>query len=145
MSGRDGIFGLRLRWFLFCERNAALSRVCMSAKVAGRGGEIAYSAGPSQSGGGVVWRIGDLEEFGARLDGMAGDIGVIQKNGRAQDDHRVVVRELIGKRLLRGQQTTTKERMGAREGPTRSDRLLIDVGVEMFGECDDLVPSAVFF
>ena len=35
--------------------------------------------------------------------------------------------------------------MGSRESPAGSNRLLINVGIEMLGKSDDVVPSAVFF
>src|ERR1700730_11218336 len=35
--------------------------------------------------------------------------------------------------------------MSARKSPSRSNRLLVDIGTEMFGKRNELVPSAVFF
>ena len=100
---------------------------------------------PANAADSIERRIRDLEQLGSRSDRIAGNVRVVQKNRSAENDHRVVFRELIRERLLRRQQTAFELRMRARKGPARRNRFLIHVGVEMFGQRDDVVPRAIFF
>ena len=104
----DGMFGFRRRRFRPRRASLAFSRFGVRANVFCGGGKISDDAGSGERGGSVQRRVCDLKKIRSRLDGIAGHIGVVEKNGRAQDYNRVVTRELIGKRLLRGQQTSAK-------------------------------------
>ena len=109
------------------------------------GSNVADDAGSGESGGGILRRIGDLKQLCAGRDRVAGNVSVIEKNGRAENDNGVVSGELIGERFLRGQQAAAKKAMGARKRPARSDRLGVDVGIQSLGEGDHVAPSAIFF
>ncbi len=123
----------------------ALDRLYAAGDVLRGGGNVADDADTGESGGGVLRRIGDLKELGARRDGVAGNVGVIEKNGRAENDDGVISGELGGERSLRGQQAAAKKTMRVRERPARGDRLGVDVGIQSLGEGDHVTPSAIFF
>jgi hypothetical protein len=115
------------------------------ANVTSRSGEVANNTSSRQRGGGILRRICNLKQFGSWPDGVAWDVCVVQKDRRAEDYDGVMTRELIGKRFLRGQQSSAVEAMRSRKSPARRNRLLIDVSVEVLGKRDDLVPAVVFF
>lgn len=117
----------------------------MSAKIFSRHGDIADNTASGQCGGGLVRRVRDLKKPGPGFNCIARHVCVVKKNRRAEDHHRIVIGQLICKWLLGGQQTSAKQPVRSREGPTRRDRLLINIGIEVLGECDDVVPSPVFF
>ena len=114
-------------------RSTGLTRL---ARYSRGGGNVADDAGASESGGGVLRRIGDLKQLCAGRDRVAGNESVIEKNGRAENDDGVISGELSGERFLRGQQAAAKKAMRARKRPARGDRLGVNVGVQSLGEGD---------
>src|SRR5579863_9933940 len=115
-SGGHGMLGLRLG--LFGSRGrAALDRFHAAGDVLRGGGDIADDAAAGESGGGVLRRIGDLKQLCAGRDGVAGNEGVIEKNGGAENDDGVISGELGGERFLRWQQAAAKQAMRARKCP----------------------------
>ena len=67
-------------------------------------------------------RIRDVEKLGSRLEGMAVDLGLIQKNWRAQHYDFVVFCELIGEQCRVQMAFPTRETSGPDGRASRIDR-----------------------
>src|SRR5450631_1134633 len=64
-----------------------------------------------------------MKQLGSRFDRVSGDVGIVHKYRRTQHKHHVILVELIGKRLLRRQQSTSKQPVSPRKGPAPTDPL----------------------
>ena len=102
---------------------------------------VAEDAVPDRGAGGLGGVVGDVPQAQAAGQVIAGNIGVVAEDGRADDDGQVMSVQMLGKRPDRERQAALVQRMllGERRplgGWRRPHR-----GVHLLGQGDGLIPA----